>query len=770
MKGLNVHPDGEHLIYPFGVKVAIHSLATKTNRYLEGPNNVITSIAVSKSGKFVAAGQVNHMGFRAPVFVWNFDSGTIKMSHESHKVRVENVAFSVCERYIISLGGKDDANVVVFDIETLDAVCGVFSSNQNAGDALTIGVSNTRNLCFMTGGVYTLKLWTLCPGKRTVSGLPVQMGKIRRKVTTIKLTPDDEFAYCGTSTGDIMKIKTNFSKTDPENFYPVAPPVLLGCYAKHPKVKRKLLDIDLWVLGVRTLLILDANRLVVGSGDGKVELVKTKEEKIDRHLIKGGGLSTPTFPLFAVEKSCFAGTFVTSLEMLKKDETIIVGNMKCEILIIDLKTFKCRLYLTCHIEAVYDIAFPNVYADVFATASKNDVRLWSVQDGKELLRISVPNFTCSSLLFTHDGRSIVTGWNDGTVRAFTPQSGKPIYIIRDAHSKGVSAIAMTKDGKKLVTGGVEGQVRIWCVRKDVQKLLAVLKEHKGPVSSVAVAPNDKEAASSSTDGSCIIWDIVKNVRLAIMFSTTLFLCIKYHPSGCQLITSGTNRLIGYWETFDGSLIREVEGSRSAALNTLAISKDGRYMVSGGNDYFVKVWLYREGIPTHVGLGHGAVITAVAISPDQKTVVSASADGALFIWRAPMDPPNLAGLADEANLNQSTNEEANITNEENDDKVSTISKSDESEKLLRKSSGTSQQSFRDQEPTEEEKKRSQSDLDKAIKEREVKAKKGKIVQNGNILGGVKCYCKKQCTCDNQNMPRSPKSEFEEARDESIRNLA
>lgn len=64
--------------------------------------------------------------------------------------------------------------------------------------------------------------------------------------------------------------------------------------------------------------------------------------------------------------------------------------------------------------------------------------------------------------------------------------------------------------------------------------------------------------------------------------------VKYHPSGCQLLTCGTNRQIGYWEIFDGSLIREVEGSISAALNTLDVSQDGNFYITGGNDYYVKV--------------------------------------------------------------------------------------------------------------------------------------------------------------------------------------
>lgn len=74
---------------------------------------------------------------------------------------------------------------------------------------------------------------------------------------------------------------------------------------------------------------------------------------------------------------------------------------------------------------------------VFATASLNSVRIWSTTKKQELLRILVPNFIASSIVFSTDGKSIVTAWNDGVIRAFTPLTGKLIYAIPNAHNKGM---------------------------------------------------------------------------------------------------------------------------------------------------------------------------------------------------------------------------------------------------------------------------------------------------------------------------------------------
>ena len=52
----------------------------------------------------------------------------------------------------------------------------------------------------------------------------------------------------------------------------------------------------------------------------------------------------------------------------------------------------------------------------------------------------------------------MTGWNDGTVRGYNPESGTLKYQIRDVHNRGVTALAPFSTGQLLVTGGGEGQV------------------------------------------------------------------------------------------------------------------------------------------------------------------------------------------------------------------------------------------------------------------------------------------------------------------------
>ncbi|XP_022177285.1 cilia- and flagella-associated protein 52-like [Myzus persicae] len=641
LNGLIFHPDGVHLVYPLGTNVTAYNWSTKAQRFFVGLTNIISAVTVSSTGKYVAAGQVNYMGFRSPIIIWDFQTGEAVTNYESHMVRVESVAFSCCEQFLISLGGIDDGTIIVYEIEKKQVLCGSSSVKSTAGISTVLKAVNSRNKCFLVAGDNILRLWTLNKEQRNLQGLDTSFAKIKRKILCTEIDRLDEYAYCGTSTGDVLKIKLNFP-ADLAVQKPSSSPTLVGCFAKYPAKKRTSgVTVELYSKGVTSLRLYgDDGTMIVGSGNGVIELVRQKaqlkQQQNQKYKKFETRLATPTTPLLVAVLSADVESTVTSIQLMG-NHTVLAGTVNCELFTLSVATFAVTRMFTCHTSAVYDLAFPRDYSKVFATASKNDVRIWSVDTLQELLRVTVRNCTCSGVLFSHDGSQIISSWNDGRIRSFTPETGRLLYTIHNCHNNGVSAIAMCKDGMKLVSGGGDGQVRVWQVNGTNGVLIAVLKEHKGAVTSIDLHRLGHEAITSSADGTCIVWDIVRYTRLSIMFSTTVFTSAMYHPNGTQLLTSGTNRYIGFWESLDGSLIREIEGSPVSALNSLDITPTGKYFVTGSSDQTVKVWLYNEGVPTHVGVGHAGVVTNVRVSPDGRYLVSTSMDGGIFLWCFPHDP-------------------------------------------------------------------------------------------------------------------------------------
>lgn len=66
---------------------------------------------------------------------------------------------------------------------------------------------------------------------------------------------------------------------------------------------------------------------------------------------------------------------------------------------------------------------------------------------------------------------------------------------------------------------------------------------------------------------------------------------------------------------------------------MAISPDGKRVVSGGYDKILIVWDEETGQVKHVITGRAGVVFAVAWSPDGHRIVSGSRDNTLKVWDA-----------------------------------------------------------------------------------------------------------------------------------------
>ncbi|XP_030062176.1 cilia- and flagella-associated protein 52 [Microcaecilia unicolor] len=589
--GLICHPDRDHLVYPLGCTVIIQNISTHKQCFLQAHTNNVSCVAVSVSGKYIASGQVTYMGFKADINLWDYAKKQLLATLTIHKVKVQALSFSPNDLYLLSLGGIDDGSVILWNVAKREAICGSPASPVRVGNTLTVAFCNKTDEVFMSGGEGTLRVWQVDIANRKIRATDCYTGQLKRIISCLAVAEDDSYLYCGTTTGDILSINVK-SK-------------LLNAYGPE---KEKFSQ------GITALAVLKTGDFLVGSGDGKVSLCKGTAFK-------------------AVKTVHLQGT-VNSIALRGQGHQFYVGTGLSQIHRFNYSEFKQEVIATCHNEAINDIVFPFGTSELFATCSKSDIRVWHNESNKELLRITIPNMTCHAIAFMKDGRSIISAWNDGKIRAFTPETGRLMYVIENAHSIGVTAIAVTSDCQRIISGGGEGQVRVWEAAEKSHSLLASMKEHKSTVSCIKVKKNNRECVTAGADGACIIWDLVRYVRNQMILANTLFRCVCYHPEEYQIITSGTDRKVGYWEVYDASPIRELEGSLSGALNGMDISPEGVHYVTGGDDKLVKVWDYNEGEVTHVGIGHSGNINNIKICPSLKCMISVSSDGAILRWKYP----------------------------------------------------------------------------------------------------------------------------------------
>ena len=75
------------------------------------------------------------------VIIWDYRNRKMKSSYEMHKVRVEDVCFTENGQYLISLGGRDDGRIIIWDIENGTPLCGRYLP-------LSLSLSLSLSVCF----------------------------------------------------------------------------------------------------------------------------------------------------------------------------------------------------------------------------------------------------------------------------------------------------------------------------------------------------------------------------------------------------------------------------------------------------------------------------------------------------------------------------------------------------------------------------------------------------------------------------------------------
>ena len=67
------------------------------------------------------------------------------------------------------------------------------------------------------------------------------------------------------------------------------------------------------------------------------------------------------------------------------------------------------------------------------------------------------------------------------------------------------------------------------------------------------------------------------------------------------------------------------------VTSVAVTPDGRYIVSGSDDKTVRVWERDTGKEVQKLTGHHDWVTSVAVTPDGRYIVSGSLDRTVRVW-------------------------------------------------------------------------------------------------------------------------------------------
>jgi WD40 repeat protein len=315
--------------------------------------------------------------------------------------------------------------------------------------------------------------------------------------------------------------------------------------------------------------------------------------------------------------------------------------------------------LTGHTDSISALAASQALEGVLVTASwDNTAKIWDLghvadpilaENGKVLQGELPYDAAVDSMAFLPDGHRVLVAHGEKlTIREIKSRANLRTWR---AHEYRVNAVAVTPDGRRAISASNDKTLKVWDLESGTE--LLTLRGHKDFVTDVAITPDGKRAVSCSgkaillRDNTLKIWDLESGMPTKTLFGHSREVhAVAVTPNGDQVLSaSGDGTLIiSELKTNDQrkmvpsfNLEHRAGGLDAAHLpdyvtvTSVAVTLDGRYVVSGSSEGRITLWEFDSGQEVHTWEAHSAWIHQMRAFPDGQTVISASADSTVKVW-------------------------------------------------------------------------------------------------------------------------------------------
>jgi WD40 repeat protein len=350
-------------------------------------------------------------------------------------------------------------------------------------------------------GVMQVKLWNPNTGKQLYA---LDMGKGR--IDTLAYTPDGNVLVAADENGVVrfwrMKL-TDEDLTVPAHgrgyavvWSPDGGTLATGGWIPLAGGEVRLWDAKTgaprgaaWPHKARVLALAyspDGGTLALGADDGAVKLLNT---------------STGTGPSIAAHtKAARCVAFAPEVSGATKGGTVVSGGEDGRVCSWDARTGEPRWQIAAHDKQVMAVAFSPDGHTIATGSHDRTIRFWDARDGKPKGRWEC-GASVLALAFAPDGETLYCGESAG-VRARRVATGE-VVASGTTHTNWVFSVALSRDGRTLVTGSHDGTVRLWDAVGMREAL--VLSCDRTEMKCVSLSKDGRALAGIGVDGRVRVW-------------------------------------------------------------------------------------------------------------------------------------------------------------------------------------------------------------------------------------------------------------------------
>lgn len=272
------------------------------------------------------------------------------------------------------------------------------------------------------------------------------------------------------------------------------------------------------------------------------------------------------------------------------------------------------------------------------------LNLWDLKKQPPSCETIPVSSEATAVAHSPDGKWLASGHARGAVQIWNRRNNRPLPPLQE-HQTRVTALAFSSSRPVFASaGGVDGYVYLWSLKEPAPLLLIPEAAGRCAVEAIGFVPNSPWFLAAgvdwlkqgSHDGVIQLWDLQ---RLGPVARTDVgATALKLHPSGEYFAAALLDETVGIFQTRTLKLLHELPG-HGALLAALAISPDGGWLATAGDDAQVRICRLPDG-KLQETIELDAPIRDLVFSRDGSQLCAASSNGTLCF----LDVKELRSLA------------------------------------------------------------------------------------------------------------------------------
>lgn len=165
-----------------------------------------------------------------------------------------------------------------------------------------------------------------------------------------------------------------------------------------------------------------------------------------------------------------------------------------------------------------------------------------------------------------------------------------------------------------------------------QTRLVQTLQHNSPLLCCRIDAAGEYLFAGAQDNSIQRWDLFSGSPLALTGHRSWVGSLTVAAAGTPLVTAAYDGKVTWWDMSPAAAqpVRSIDAHKGF-VRAVAISRDGKYLATCGNDQVIRIWLMTDCSKVAELAGHASHVYNVAFHPDGKHLVSGDLMGLIKQW-------------------------------------------------------------------------------------------------------------------------------------------